>query len=144
MPIEAMVIPSWQADRYSSIWSSCSSTAEAPREPSEASCSSFERRERTSANSAATNTPLTAISTNSRMRRTALIVYGLSQVVCRPDFGRPIGRTYFEGGRRRSLATSEGYRTPPRCLSRLRQWRVERLGVYRHPKTPHHQLCGAL
>ena len=23
-----------------------------------------------------------------------------------------IGRTYFEGGRRRSLATSEGYRTP--------------------------------
>ena len=33
MPSEAIVMPSWQADRYSSIWSTCLSASAAPRTP---------------------------------------------------------------------------------------------------------------
>ena len=33
MPSEAIVIPSWHADRYSSIWSTCLSASAAPRTP---------------------------------------------------------------------------------------------------------------
>jgi hypothetical protein len=63
IPIEAIVIPSWQAERYSSILSSWSSASEAPRSPSSRSCSSRVSRARTSANSAATKKPFAATST---------------------------------------------------------------------------------
>ena len=75
MPIEAIVIPTWQADRDSSILSSCSTTAAAPDSPSSASCSILPRRLRTSANSAATKKPLIATRTSSRTSRSALIGY---------------------------------------------------------------------
>src|SRR5262249_40554203 len=101
MPIEAIVIPTWQADRYSSISASSESTIEARLLPWEASCSSRDRRDRTSANSAATKTPLTTIRSRSRTRRSALIVARLAQAL-----GRRTARTYFEGGRRRSQATA--------------------------------------
>ncbi len=50
-------MPSWHADRYSSMRSICFSASAAPRSPSSASCSILVRRERTSANSAATKNP---------------------------------------------------------------------------------------
>ena len=62
IPIEAIVIPTWQAESDSSILSSCSTTASAPASPSSASCSILPRRLRTSANSAATKKPLIATS----------------------------------------------------------------------------------
>jgi hypothetical protein len=42
MPSEAIVMPSWQADRYSSIWSTCLSARAAPRTPSPRICSSLD------------------------------------------------------------------------------------------------------
>ena len=40
MPSEVIVMPSWQADRYSSMCSTCLRTSAAPRRPSSRSCSS--------------------------------------------------------------------------------------------------------
>ena len=57
MPSEVIVMPSWQADRYSSIRSICLSTSAAPRRPSSRSCSTRPCEARTSANSAATKSP---------------------------------------------------------------------------------------
>src|SRR5919106_5372673 len=91
--------------------------------PSLASSSIRERRDRTSANSAATKNPLTAISRTTRISNRTLIVAASAQAArCGPACSRPIGRTYFEGDRRRSLATSQGYRTPrtTRVAPRLR------------------------
>ena len=64
MPSEAIVMPSWQAERYSSIWSICLSASAAPRLPSSRICSMRDWRARTSANSAATKKPLAATSTS--------------------------------------------------------------------------------
>ena len=75
MPIEAIVIPIWQAESDSSILSSCSTTASAPASPSSASCSILPRRLRTSANSAATKKPLIAINSSRRTSRRTLIGY---------------------------------------------------------------------
>ena len=86
MPIEAIVIPIWQAESDSSILSSCSTTASAPLSPSSASCSILPRRLRTSANSAATKKPLIATSSSRRTSSRTLIGY--------------VAR-YFGGGRRR-------------------------------------------
>ena len=63
MPSEAIVMPSWQADRYSSMWSIWCAARRAPFLPSSASSSIFVPRARTSANSAATKKPLAATST---------------------------------------------------------------------------------
>jgi hypothetical protein len=95
MPIEATVIPTWHADSASEMSSSWRTTLAAALSPSAASCSIRARLTRTSANSAATKKPFSAISTNSRARRTALIgalpgVYAAA---------------YFEGVRRLSSAT---------------------------------------
>ena len=75
IPIEAIVIPTWQAESDSSILSSCSITASAPASPSSASASTLPRRLRTSANSAATKKPLIATRSSSRTSRSALIGY---------------------------------------------------------------------
>ena len=75
MPIEATVIPIWQAESDSSILSSCSTTASAPLSPSSASCSILPRRLRTRANSAATKKPLIATSSSRITSRRMLIGY---------------------------------------------------------------------
>ncbi len=73
IPIEAIVMPIWQAESDSSIWSSCSIASSAPLSPSSASCSIRPRRLRTSANSPATKKPLIATSKSSRTSRRTLI-----------------------------------------------------------------------
>ena len=45
MASDAMVMPSWQAERYSSMRSICLRASAAPRWPSSASCSILERRD---------------------------------------------------------------------------------------------------
>ena len=76
MPIEAIVIPIWQAESDSSISSSCSTTVSAPLSPSSASCSILPRLLRTSANSAATKKPLMATSRSRRTSSRTLIGLG--------------------------------------------------------------------
>ncbi len=71
-PIEAMVMPTCAADRYSSIWSISFRASVAPVEPSLESFSRCPARERTSANSAATKNPLMTINRTSRKRKKAV------------------------------------------------------------------------
>src|SRR3954465_7820474 len=68
-----------------------STATRAPRLPSFASCSSVPRRERTSANSAATKKPLSSTSTNTAKSSSMLMRGRASRA-----------RRYFEEGRRRS------------------------------------------
>ena len=75
IPIEAIVIPIWQAERDSSMRSSCSTTASAPASPSSTACSILPRRVRTRANSAATKKPLIAINSARRTSSRTLIGY---------------------------------------------------------------------
>ncbi len=77
--IEASVIPNWQAASDSSILSSCSSASSAPASPSFASASIRPLRVRTSANSAATKSPLSSTSKTSRKRNSAVIAEGWRQ-----------------------------------------------------------------
>ena len=74
MPSEAIVMPSWQADRYSSMWSICASTSAAPRRPSSRICSTRPSRARTSANSAATKKPFAATSTTTPSRSRSSVI----------------------------------------------------------------------
>ena len=68
MPIEASVMPSWQAAR-DSLMSSISLTAAAePPRPSPAIVSSFDFLARTSANSAATKNPFRSTSRTTAIR----------------------------------------------------------------------------
>ena len=106
IPIEAIVIPIWQAESDSSILSSCSTTASAPLSPSSASCSILPRRLRTSANSAATKKPLTATSRSRRTSRRTLIGY-LTR--------------YFGGGRLRPFGVGNiAFRRGSAILGRMR------------------------
>src|SRR6266511_4116124 len=105
IPIEAIVIPTWQAERYSSIRSICPSACWAPRVPSSASASSRDLRERTSANSAATNRPLTSTSRSRKTRRRTFMA-GAQRT--RPGQGA-LCAWYFEEGGRRPLRTPERY-----------------------------------
>ena len=89
MPIEARVIPTWHAASDSSIVSICSRACSAPDSPSLASASILPLRVRTSANSAATNTPLRSTSRSSRTRKSAVT----AQVADEYAAG------YFAGGR---------------------------------------------
>ena len=91
IPIEAIVIPTWQADSDSSIVSICSSACAAPASPSRASVSIRPLRVRTSANSAATKSPLRSTSRTSRTRKSA---------VTAAQWGR-MAAAYFGGGRPR-------------------------------------------
>ena len=113
IPIEAIVIPSWQAERYSSMRSSWTSTRLARFEPSLASCSILPRLVRTSANSAATKTPLISTSAIREMSARAVIDRPDHDRVCGPQaargsplVGAPGGR--YSRGRRRSSATGQG------------------------------------
>src|SRR3954453_3320929 len=92
MPSEAIVMPSWQADRYSSMWSICVSSRPARLRPSCCICSTRLSRVRTRENSAATKKALAATSrrTPSRNRNSVISDRGLS-------------RGYFEEDRRRSF-----------------------------------------
>ena len=104
MPIEAIVIPIWQVDRYLSMPSSCFD------DPASAAVARLgqrleprDRRERTSANSAATNIPLTNTrTTRGREReRSSAISCSRAWTVWRLAV---VGRAwYFEVGRRQSL-----------------------------------------
>src|SRR6201992_3321204 len=76
MPSEAIVMPIWLVATNSSTRSSCSSARVDPRTPSSRSCSSRARRERTTANSAATKKLLTAINSSRRTSSRTLIGYG--------------------------------------------------------------------
>src|ERR671922_344571 len=94
MPREAIVMPSWHADRYSSMRSiSCSASA-APFWPSSRICSTRLPRARTSANSAATKKPFRATSTATPRRRSSSVTSGRE----------PGTAGYFEAVRRRSSA----------------------------------------
>ena len=69
IPSEAIVMPSWQAARYSSMRSIWTSVSAAPFLPSSRICSTRLSRARTSANSAATKKPLAATSTATPRRK---------------------------------------------------------------------------
>src|SRR5918992_3975869 len=94
MPSEAIVMPSWQADRYSSMRSICFSASAAPRAPSSRSASMRDSRVRTSANSAATKKPLAATSTATPKRRSSSVI----------SDAELLAGCYFEDRRRRSSA----------------------------------------
>src|SRR5918999_6586376 len=94
MPSEAIVMPSWQAARYSSMRSICLSASAAPDLPSSRICSTRLSRARTSANSAATKKPLAATS-RATPRRNKNSVIGDRDSLC---------ECYFEDRRRRSSA----------------------------------------
>src|SRR5262245_34391349 len=108
IPIEAIVIPTWQVERYSSMCSSWCRLRRAPPLPSSASCSIFCLRARTSANSAATKTPLISTSSSSATRATAVTGRSPPQAPMRSVPGGQLEGRYFEG-RRRSSATGQGY-----------------------------------
>src|SRR2546421_527603 len=99
MPIEAKVIPTWQAAMYSSIRSICPRTCAAPDAPSFSSASRRSTRDRTSAYSAATKNALSAISAGTPRSSSA-------SKRCAPP-----GSGYFEEGRRRP-STRTGRRLP--------------------------------
>src|SRR3954470_2030138 len=100
MPIEAMVIPTWQADRYSSSCANSVSAGSAPLMPSFAITSIRDRRARTSANSAATNRPFSSTRRRSRASRRALIARPAASVLT-------YAASYSEVGRRRSSGPAE-------------------------------------
>jgi hypothetical protein len=79
IPSEAMVMPSWQAERYSSMRSISCRARPAPRSPSSRICSSRLSRARTSANSAATKKPFAATSRATPIRRRSSITSALPQ-----------------------------------------------------------------
>src|SRR5919106_5961088 len=95
MPSEAIVMPSWQAARYSSMRSIWWSASLAPRLPSSSICSTRPSRARTSANSAATKKPLAATSTATPKRRSSSVISGRILL---------LRGCYFEDRRRRSSA----------------------------------------
>src|SRR5213082_1442880 len=99
MPIEAKVIPTWQAAMYSSMWSICRRACATPDAPSFSSASRRSTRERTSAYSAATKNAFSAISAGTPRSSSA------------SKSDAPPGAGYFEEGRRRP-STRTGRRLP--------------------------------
>src|SRR4051794_38812891 len=87
MPRLASVMPNWHADRYWLRSSMRTSDRCAARLPSSPSSSRRVRRDRTSANSAATKKPLASTSRTTAIRKSAVT-------------GRPVVNRYFEGDRR--------------------------------------------
>src|SRR4051794_16759928 len=120
IPSEAIVMPSWHADRYSSMWSICRSTRLALRLPSSRSCSMRDSRVRTRGNSAATKTPFAATSTSTASRNSS------SVIGC-----RRLSAGYFEEVRRRSFGGwGESTNSPCQLEVVLRE---AALGVARDP-----------
>src|SRR5439155_10982109 len=102
MPIEASVIPTWQAAMYSSILSIWRCASCAPRAPSLSSTSRRSRRERTSAYSAATKNAFAAIRRGTPITRSAITTR------------LPPLAAYFEEVRRRSSGElGSGYQRVP-------------------------------
>src|SRR5947208_3277065 len=95
MPIDANVIPTWQAEMYSLMLSTSSSASAAPRAPSSAAASSLGRRARTSEYSATTKKAFRSTRTRTAMSSSAVKRWSLRR-------GRRARRRYFEEGRRRS------------------------------------------
>ena len=111
MPIEAIVIPIWQVDEVAvDPVELFERPGPRPRLPSSASASNRERRERTSANSAATNIPFRRTSTTSATSARAVIgsgpAAGMSGQILRGRSSSGIGDAarsrYFEAGRRQA------------------------------------------
>ena len=97
MPSEAIVMPSWQADRYSSMRSICMrGQARPPRRPPRPSRPCLDVRARTRPNSAATKKPLAATSTATPSSRRSSVIGPLG-----PQVRGPV-RAYFEVRRRPS------------------------------------------
>src|SRR5512132_2266000 len=96
MPSEAIVIPSWQADRYSSIRSSWESSNPARRRPSCCICSMRLSRVRTSENSAATKKAFAQTSSRTPSRNSSWVIADRGLSAC--YFGEDRRRSF--GGRR--------------------------------------------
>ena len=114
IPIEAIVIPSWQAERYSSIRSSCFSTGAG-------AAAALGRRAARCAGAAGADQrelggdeePVHQIRRNSKRRgrqRSSTPPRLNARREFDPQSGRARSGAVLEGGRRRSLATGQGYR----------------------------------